>query len=164
MENIVKGLGGFGVMGMLILSSSQSFAGVGECQCAPQDKSILDCQALRTAVLGAVRQKHQQVSLVSGGENDHRASQFKDANSTYKDFLHWTAARDHVTIANLLSEENRKAYDPNSFKAESYAVMWLNVRSVDMEMYYDEFAAEQSGQAVVKRYATGALSASASRD
>jgi len=164
MENIVKGLGGFGVMGMLILSSSQSFAGVGECQCAPQDKSILDCQALRAAVLGAVRQKHQQVSLVPGGESDQRASQFKDANSTYKDFLHWTAARDHVTIANLLSEENRKAYDPNSFKAESYAVMWLNVRSVDMEMYYDEFTAEKTGQVVVRRFDSSHSPTLASRD
>lgn len=163
MRNIIKSLGSLGIMGILIMSASPSFAGVGECQYASEDGSILDCQALRAAVLEAVRQKHQQVSLTKGGESDQRMSRFNDANSTYKDFLHWTAARDQVTIANLLSEANRKAYDPNSFKAESYAVMWLNVRSVDMELYYDEFTAEKSGQVVMKRYGRNA-SALASRD
>ncbi len=133
----------------LSLNLGSTHANAEACVDTPQSENTLDCNVLRRAVLYSVQHKHQGVSLPVSGTQVERATQLRGANSVYKDFLHWTAVRDRVTIGNLLTESQRKNFNPSSHEAEGFAVMWLNVRSVDMEAYYDQFWTQRENAVVV---------------
>ena len=133
------------------------------CEDNPAAVTTLDCADLRNAVLHSVRNKHQSVSLPLRGGRALQTEQRRGANAVYKDFLHWTAARDRVTIGNLLSESKRSSFDPYSPSSEGYTVAWLNVPSVDMDAYYDEFWAQRSVQVVMTHRPVG-TSQAAMRD
>ena len=136
------------------------------CDNNPTVQTTLDCAQLRSAVLYSVRHKRQGVSLPVKGSRAAHSQQTRSANKIYKEFLHWTAARDQVTIGNLLSEAQRRNFDPNSHESEGYTVAWLNIPSVDMDAYYDEFWARRSGQSgqVVMTYQSPTSNQTALRD
>jgi len=136
------------------------------CDNNPTVQTTLDCAELRGAVLYSVRHKHQSVRLPIIGNRALHSQQTHSANAVYKDFLHWTAVRDRVTIGNLLSESKRNSFDPYSPASEGYTVAWLNIPSVDMDAYYDEFWAERSGQSgqVIMTYQSTGSNQTALRD
>ncbi len=140
----------YGLCVVIFLSFSvgtlHAYADTGSQVCTnnPQSENVLDCNILRRAILFSVRNKHQGVTPAVSGNPADKAAQIRNANIVYKDFLHWTAVRDSVTIGNLLTESQRKNYDPKSHAVEGFTVMWLNVKSVDMEAYYDQFWAQRS--------------------
>ena len=121
------------------------------CEDTPATQTTLGCDDLRSAVLSSVRHKRQGVTLPVNGNRAAHSQQTRSANIVYKDFLHWTATRDKVTIGNLLTRTQRANFNPSSYEAEGYTVAWLNIPSVDMDAYYDEFWAQRSGQVVITR-------------